>query len=127
MREQVEVAEKANATNTAGLLLRKQRDSLPDVRKLRQEISVREQTMAEVEWELMKLRDERSPLLGLDAQTQSELRELHMTEHGEQRLALEAAVREALKTKREYFDDLITRQQHLLRQAGRLKQSPSSS
>ena len=106
VREKVEVAEKTNTSNTVGLLLRKLREGLPNLRAHRRNVGVRQETMGEGELARLELLNDRSALADLDLRTQQVLQQLQGGQQGGNRAESEVAVREALQTERDYLDAL---------------------
>jgi len=106
-QEKVEAAGKTNTTYTIGLLLRKQREALPNLHVYHRNIGLRQQTIRDLQLELLQLQDSRSILANLDLQTQTVLQSLNAAQQGESQAELEKAVYQALKTKRDYLDALI--------------------
>lgn len=106
-QEKVEAAGKTNTTYTIGLLLRKQREALPNLHVYHRNIGLRQQTIRDLQLELLQLQDSRSILANLDLQTQTVLQRLNAAQQGESQAELEKAVYQALKTKRDYLDALI--------------------
>ncbi len=113
LRDQFQRArEKVDAvglTNAMGLLLRKQRDALPNPAVCRRETNARQQTINDGQLAALELNDRRAALANLDQQTQAVLQSLGAGsgETASSRGQLEIAVREALGTEREYLDALI--------------------
>ncbi len=104
------VQEKVDAgglTNAIGLLLRKQREALPNVRFHYHNISARQADIRDSQLALLQLEDRRSELANLDLRVAAVLRNLDRPARQSDRLDLEAAVREMLKTEKEYLDALI--------------------
>jgi potassium efflux system protein len=94
-------------TNAIGLLLRKQRETLPNVHAHRRDINARQSAISESQLSLLQLQDRRSVLGDLEQQVHSELQNLnHDTELPDSR-ELESAVRESLQTEKNYLVDLI--------------------
>ncbi len=98
--------ETVGLTNEIGLLLRNKRETLPNVRELRRNAALQQQTIGQGQLEQMKLYDERRPLADLEAETQVELRRQHLIEQSDERSDLATAVRQALSTRRDYLDAL---------------------
>ncbi|MHB8901316.1 MAG: mechanosensitive ion channel domain-containing protein, partial [Thermoguttaceae bacterium] len=94
-------------TNAIGLLLRKQRQAMPDVRTRARNIRLRQPVMQECQLELLQFDDRRTDLADLEAQIQKELASAeHGVDSGSQ-YELEWAARRALETEKEYLDALI--------------------
>ena len=94
-------------TNAIGLMLRNQREAMPDVRRHRRNQQGREPAIRDSQWELIKLQESRSELANLPAQVENELRLAGYKPGQPGRSELEEAVRNALETKRECLDGLI--------------------
>lgn len=98
-------------TNTIGLLLRKQRELLPNVSAARQSIDVLQAAIGESQLSSLKLNERRTALANMDQQVKAALADLDAK--GEQNAdpanaaELEKAVRETLQTEKEYLDALI--------------------
>jgi potassium efflux system protein len=102
-----EKAEAVGPTNPIGLLLRKQREALPSVNLYRRNITARQATIRDSQLALLQLQDQRSELADLELQVQAAFENLEPSAAQAARGELEAAVRELLKTKKEYLDALI--------------------
>ena len=94
-------------TDAIGLLLRKQRDALPDVRAQRESVAKRQDEIRKIRLELLERDDRRSELADLDGQVEKELDALGPDQRELDRDELEAAIREALQTEKEYLAALI--------------------
>jgi potassium efflux system protein len=94
-------------TNIIGQLLRKQRDTLPDLRAYRRNIGLRQQTIDEGQLARLQLDDKRKLLVALDRQVEETLQAPNFARGDVNRGELEAAVRQALNSKRDYLDVLI--------------------
>ncbi len=90
-----------------GLLLRKHRESLPNLRELRRNAALRRRTIGEGQLVGLRLDDERRQLTDLEAATQAELEQQRPIVHGGDGGDLTGAVRQALSTRRDYLDALI--------------------
>lgn len=109
VQDKVKAAEKANATNAIGLVLRKKRDSLPNLRTYRQSITDLQQTYGKGQVTLQELQEKRYALpVDLETQTQAVLASLNVAQYSGDPVELETAVREAVKTERDYLDVLIS-------------------
>lgn len=94
-------------TNCIGLLLRQQREMLPNLRIHRRNVASRQATIRDVQLELFRLADRRQELADLERQVRKELHNLgHVGPQPP--VELEAAIREALETEKEYLDALIS-------------------
>ncbi|MCE5269414.1 MAG: mechanosensitive ion channel [Planctomycetaceae bacterium] len=102
--------ETVGLTNAIGLLLRKQRDTLPNLAAYRRQINGRQQTLADGQFALLQWQDHRAALANLDQQTQVVLQNLVSPEQAGNRVQLETAVREALNAQKDYLDALIADQ-----------------
>lgn len=103
-REKVEAV---GLTNAIGLLLRKQREALPNLRVHRRNIGDRQTDIREGQLALLQLGDRRAELANFEAYVQSVLHDLERSEGKTRREQLEPAVREALQTEKEYLDAVI--------------------
>jgi potassium efflux system protein len=93
-------------TNAIGLLLRKQRDTLPRVGHRRRNINARQLLIGESQLTLLQLRDRRSEMADIEIRTRAMMGELA----GPVDVAspqLEQLVRETLQTQKDYLDALI--------------------
>ena len=111
MRDQfTRVKEKLEAvgqTNAIGLLLRQQRDTLPDLRTHRQNVANRQTVISDFRLELLQLDDRRSELANLDLQVQKELQAMQPERKAADPGDLEAALRKALEAEKEYLVALM--------------------
>ena len=103
-REKVEAG---GLTNAVGLLLRKQRETLPNVRVHRREIIAGQTAISENQLASLELQDRRSALADLEQQVRATLRSLDSGAEQLDTRELESAVRESLQTEKNYLDDLI--------------------
>ncbi len=94
-------------TNAIGLLLRKQRQAMPDVRSQSVNIRLRQPIMQECQLELLQFDDRRTDLADLESQIQKELHVAQRGEYPDNEYELEWAARRALETEKEYLDALI--------------------
>ena len=94
-------------TNAIGLLLRKQREAMPDVRSQYEDIRQRQPVIQECQLELLQLDDRRTDLADLEGQIQKELQVAVRGEQFDNEYELEWAARRALETEKEYLDALI--------------------
>ncbi len=102
-------AGETNVTDTIGLMLRTQRDALPPIREHQHDIELRKQMQRDVLLALLQLQDEHKALVDdLDQTVQGVLKKLNVSEQSGDKAQIEAAVREALKTKLEYIDALTS-------------------
>ncbi len=108
IQEKVKVAGATNASNAIGLLLRKQREKLPNLREHSRNLEMRRQTSDTVQYEWQDVQDERKDLANLDEATLKELRKMRLTSSSGNPAELQAAVHEALKTKRDFLDALCS-------------------
>ncbi|MGA2796903.1 MAG: mechanosensitive ion channel domain-containing protein [Thermoguttaceae bacterium] len=103
-REKVEAG---GLTNAVGLLLRKQRETLPNVRLHRREIIAGQTAISENQLASLELQDRRSALADLEQQVRATLRSLDPGAEQIDTRELESAVRDSLQTEKNYLDDLI--------------------
>ncbi len=94
-------------TNAVGLLLRKQREALPNVRVHRREIIAVQTAISENQLASLELQDRRSALADLEQQVRATLRSLDPGAEQIDTRELESAVRDSLQTEKNYLDDLI--------------------
>ncbi|UCC30072.1 MAG: mechanosensitive ion channel [Phycisphaerales bacterium] len=98
----------AGLTHAMGLLLRRQREVLPDPRDHLGRTSAREVEISRVQVELIELEDSRSDLVSeLEALVRASVNELDRSKPQEERAEIETAVRELLQARRGYLDALI--------------------
>jgi len=107
LRERFEAAGRADVASTLGLLLRKRRDELPNLRQIERDIRMQQQTQRDIQLRLLQYQDDRLALANLDQRTQAKLDELDRSGQIVHRAELDAAIRDALKTESEYLDALI--------------------
>lgn len=95
-------------TNAIGLMLRKQRETMPDVRSQIANIRDRQPIIQECQLELLQFEDRRTDLANLEEQIRKELQIASRSEYAaDDQYALEAAARRALETEKEYLDAMI--------------------
>ncbi len=94
-------------TNAIGLLLRKQRETLPNVRVHRREIIAGQAAISESQLALLELQDRRSALGDMEQQVRATLQSLDLNAGQLDSRELENAVRESLQTEKNYLDDLL--------------------
>lgn len=99
--------ETVGLTDATGLLLRKQREEMPNLRSHRKNIRGRQLAVRDVQLELLQREDRRSELANMDPQVAKELRDAQRAQHGGSTTDLEDAVRNALETEKGYLDALI--------------------
>ena len=95
-------------TNTFGLVLRKQRETLPNLAH-RQNVNALQQSSRDSQSALLLWRDQRSPLADIDLATHTALQSLNWVQNDDGRELVDK-VHDALQTKREYLDGLIADQ-----------------
>ncbi len=108
LQEKVEATGKTHATNAIGLLLRKQREALPNLPRVPPGHRRPAADHRRGPTGAPAIAGQPSALANLDLQTQAVLQSLNVAQQAGNRAELEAAVREALKTERDYLDALIT-------------------
>jgi potassium efflux system protein len=98
-------------TNTIGLLLRKQRELLPNVSAARLSIDVLQSAIGESQLSSLKLNERRTALANMDLQVNAALADLDAKAGPNSDPAnaaeIEKAVRETLQTEKDYLDALI--------------------
>jgi potassium-dependent mechanosensitive channel len=94
-------------TNAIGLLLRKQRETLPNVHTHRRDMNARQTAISESQLSLLQLQDRRSVLDDLEQQVHTELQNLNHDAELPDSQELENAIRESLQTEKNYLVDLI--------------------
>ena len=105
------IKKKVNAVglaNVIGVMLRKRRAALPEVRNYRRNVGLRQEAMGAGELARLKLQEKRFELSNLGQQTQTVLKDLDLSAQGGNQTELETAVSEALEAKRNYLDALNT-------------------
>ena len=108
LQEKVEATGKTHATNAIGLYAAEAaRGASQPARVPPRTSACRRQTIGEGQLAMLELQDNQSALADLDLQTQAVMQSLNVAEQAGNRAELEAAVHEALKTERDYLDDLI--------------------
>ncbi len=98
---------RAGHSSTVGLMLRKQREELPNVRRCLQRLAFVEREMPLINLDRLELEDQRASLSDLESLVQEVTRRLNDQPgamHGEH---LQQTVRELLSTKRSLLDKLI--------------------
>ncbi len=99
--------EAAGLTHSMGLLLRRQLSNLPDLRTHRKAASARQREISDVQVQLIELTEERTKLADIELLIRDIMREIDPATPGSKREAIESAIRELLKTRRDYSDSLI--------------------
>ncbi|MEN6457374.1 MAG: mechanosensitive ion channel domain-containing protein [Thermoguttaceae bacterium] len=102
--------ETVGLTNAIGLLLRKQRDALPNLAACRREINARQRAITDGQLASLQWQDHRAALANLDQQTQLVLQSLGPQDQAGGRMQIETSVRDALSAQKEYLDALIADQ-----------------
>lgn len=105
MVDREKAAGKTNVTNTIGAFLRKQRDTLPNLRDVSRDVEAQQQTQSDVKLTLLEYTND-SFALNIDQATQELLQKTSGAEYDGNRAELEAAIREALGAKAEYLKSL---------------------
>ncbi len=99
---------KAGLTHAMGLVLRRERERLPDIDAHRRDLSRRQSEMSQAEVELLELDDQRSAFTRTaESMVQDTLAQLDPSVSEAQRTDIESAVRELLQLRRDYLDSLI--------------------
>ncbi|MBU4399570.1 MAG: hypothetical protein KKE86_09585, partial [Planctomycetes bacterium] len=99
--------EAVGLSNVVGVMLRKRKAALPDLRNYRRNVGLRQETMGDGELDRLDFQEDRFELSDLGRRTQTALEDLNLPAQGGNRPELETAVREALEAKRNYLDALI--------------------
>ncbi|MHC4127084.1 MAG: mechanosensitive ion channel domain-containing protein [Planctomycetota bacterium] len=103
----IEKIDVVGLTNTVGLLLRKNRATLPDVRSHRRRIDQRQEQMASLEFDRLAYEDEYELLIAsAERDVRAILDDLDPSLPESERSAIEAEAREQLRLKRQYLGDL---------------------
>ncbi|MCC6123448.1 MAG: mechanosensitive ion channel [Pirellulales bacterium] len=97
----------AGMTNTIGLLLRKQREMLPNVSATRRHIDVLQSAIGESQLSTLQLDERRSALANMEQQVKLAMQNLETSADPSNVEELEKAVRETLHTETEYLDASI--------------------
>ncbi|MFZ5830868.1 MAG: mechanosensitive ion channel domain-containing protein [Planctomycetota bacterium] len=95
-------------TNAVGLLLRKQRESLPDVSLCRRNLYTRQSLMGEGQLALLELGDRRAELANLEGMLAALLQSQEAERGSYDRAVLEGQMRDALETQKNYLDSLLS-------------------
>ncbi len=103
-REKVETV---GLTDAIGLLLRNQRESLPNTRDYRAGIAARQDVIRQCQLDLLQLKDRRSELVNLDVQVARELRIIGREKGTGGLVGADEAVRAFLQSERDFLDTLI--------------------
>ena len=93
--------------NAIGLLLRKQREALPNVALHNRSINARQTEIRDGQLALLQFDERRSALANLDLQVHEVLASQDLAESESGRKEMEAATRELLRTEKDYLDGLI--------------------
>jgi len=99
--------EAVGLSSTMGLLLRSEYDDLPDADRLEREALVREEELAEVQFELIVLRERREAAGDVDAAVERVVARAGSARTPTDRAELEAVAREVFETRRELLDARI--------------------
>lgn len=94
-------------TQAIGLLLRKQRDSLPNVESHRRDTEKRQAEISKVSLDLVELEDQRATLAEVDARTDLIVNQLKDSVDSLELPLIQEDIRILLQTKRGYLDSLI--------------------
>lgn len=97
-------------TKTVGAQLRKQETTLPDVRRYRQNLTTRQQTIEDVRYELFELDQQRNELAQSEAIVGRLLQAAPVGLTSAERQELQAAAEAALERKRKYLDAVLRNQ-----------------
>lgn len=117
----------AGLSKTIGMLLRKQRRDLPDLRQLRQAIRQRQELIPAVNLKLLELQENRTTQAdSMDEDTSAVLARLDPALSQDQLLEIEQTVRQLLKTKIELLGSLRTDYDTYFSKLGELDESQRS-
>ena len=94
-------------TVTLGILLRKQRTELPDLRDSQSRIKARQAEISAIQLRLIELQDQRAAITDVDAIVRKTMAELDPSVPPAQREALTKSARTLIETQRKSFDELI--------------------
>ncbi|HEX4148647.1 MAG TPA: hypothetical protein VHY20_06655, partial [Pirellulales bacterium] len=97
----------ADLTGSIGILLQKQRNDLPDLRRHRKNIAARQTEITDIKLRLFELETQRSELADIDAAARQIVSDMDLGPANAERKGLEQTVRELLETRRDYLDALI--------------------
>lgn len=103
---------KTDSSTTFGLLMRKQRASLPDEPSARRDIEKRRRTIQEVQADLFELEDRRTDLADVDAETRSALANLNLQGTSVGESEIESSLRDLLLKEKQILDNLIDETNH---------------
>ena len=103
---------KTDNSTTFGLLMRKQRASLPDEPSARRHIERRQRTIQEVQSDLFELEDRRTDLADVDAETRSALAKLDLQRTVLRESETEGSLRDLLLKEKQILDNLIDDTNH---------------
>jgi len=103
----IEKEKAVGGTATFGVLLRKQRAELPDVRDHRGRMKARQTEVATVQLRLIELQEQRATLADADAAVRRILANLDVSVQPAQRDRIAGAARELLEAQRKNLDELI--------------------
>ena len=106
MHDREKVAGKTKVTNAVGAFLRSQRETLPDIREYLRATEIQQQRQCDDTLTRLKLVNDRSSLSDTDQIVQEWLQKATIAEQGGNRAELEAAIRDALNTQKEYLNAL---------------------
>jgi potassium efflux system protein len=105
VKERVDIA---GRDRSLGELLRKHRAELPNYRQHQRNIRERQGRSAQAQIKRIDLREERFALADLDARVRMELSGIPAAASADRQAEREKAVRELLKTRRDYLDSLLS-------------------
>lgn len=98
----------AGLTNAMGLLLRRQRDACPDVRRHERAISQRQSEISDIQVTLIELDDTRSELADIETLVKTSLSSVDVPPDGQEWRDIEGAIRELLQARRSLVDALAS-------------------
>ncbi len=107
-RVQLQIGPATQVTESVGQILRKNRQDLPNVRKLRESSDARKTTIYDIRFALIDSEQQLWPLLDMDAKTKLELELLALEVPASRLQSLEPDLRELLQSKKSALDGLKT-------------------
>ncbi len=99
-----EKVEAVGLSNNIGLLLRRQRGTLPDLGAVRRQITINKGLIAQTQMEYLELAERRKALNDLDAAVAEQMGHLQSDIPEPQRLEIQKVLRKLLQARRQYLD-----------------------
>lgn len=119
-RSMMQKIEAGGVTQAMALLLRAERENLPDVRRYRKGLGAREAALAVVHLELLDRREQRSALSDIEPKVQALLDDRPASVTAPQRADIETAAQELLKAQRSLLEALVSDTQTYFNKLGEL-------